>query len=66
MQGLHAQGKPPVYQITEIEATNPEGYVKDYVPRAQAVIKGIRKRFDAIASYLRTEIANSAKPPMPF
>jgi len=39
VQGLHAQAKPPVYQITEIEATNPDSYAKDYVPRAQAVIK---------------------------
>ena len=39
VQGLHAQAKPPVYQITEIEATNPDAYAKDYVPRAQAVIK---------------------------
>ncbi len=39
VQGLHAQTKPPVYQITEIVAANPEAYVKDYVPRAQAVIK---------------------------
>jgi uncharacterized protein (DUF1330 family) len=39
VQGLHAQAKPPVYQITEIDAANPATYVKDYVPRAQAVIK---------------------------
>jgi uncharacterized protein (DUF1330 family) len=39
VQGLHAQSKPAVYQITEIDAANPDTYVKDYVPRAQAVIK---------------------------
>jgi uncharacterized protein (DUF1330 family) len=39
VQGLRAQSKPPVYQITEIDPANLDTYVKDYVPRAQAVIK---------------------------
>ena len=41
VQGLHAQAKPPVYQITEIDvgAANVDAYVKDYAPRAQALIK---------------------------
>ena len=39
IQGLHAQAKPPVYYIGEIEPANLEGYMKDYAPRAQAVIK---------------------------
>jgi uncharacterized protein (DUF1330 family) len=39
IQGLHAQGKPPVYTVTEIEITNLEAYVKDYAPLAQASIK---------------------------
>jgi uncharacterized protein (DUF1330 family) len=36
---LHAQAKPPVYLVNEIDVTNPEAYLKDYAPRAQAVIK---------------------------
>src|SRR3989442_4706297 len=39
VQGLHAQAKPPVYYIAEIDVTNLEGWQKDYAPRAQAVIK---------------------------
>ncbi len=39
VHGLHAQAKPPVYYISEIETTNPDAYVKNYVPQAQAVIK---------------------------
>jgi uncharacterized protein (DUF1330 family) len=39
IQGLHAQAKPPVYYIAEIDVTNLEGWQKDYAPRAQAVIK---------------------------
>ncbi len=32
VEGLHAQAKPPVYQVVEIEPSNMEAYVKDYVP----------------------------------
>jgi uncharacterized protein (DUF1330 family) len=39
IQGLHAQGKPPVYTVTEIEITNLDAYVKEYAPLAQASIK---------------------------
>ncbi len=39
VQSLHAQAKSPVYQITEIDVTNQEAYVKEYVPRVQAGIK---------------------------
>jgi uncharacterized protein (DUF1330 family) len=39
VQGLHAQAKPPVYQVTEIEILNQEAYSKDYLPKAQAAIK---------------------------
>jgi uncharacterized protein (DUF1330 family) len=38
IQGLHAQAKPPVYYIAEIEVSNPDAY-KDYATKAQAVIK---------------------------
>jgi uncharacterized protein (DUF1330 family) len=47
VQGLHAQAKPPVYNITEIEPANMETYVRDYVPRAQAVIKAAGGRLVA-------------------
>jgi uncharacterized protein (DUF1330 family) len=39
VEGLHAQAKPPVYFIGEIEVTNPEGYAKEYVPKAREIIK---------------------------
>jgi uncharacterized protein (DUF1330 family) len=48
VEGLHAQAKPPVYQITEIDVTNQEAYMKEYVPRAQAVIKAAGGRFLAV------------------
>ncbi len=39
VQGLHAQAKPPVYFIGEIDVTNPDGYAKEYLPKARALIK---------------------------
>jgi uncharacterized protein (DUF1330 family) len=36
---LHAQGKPPVYVVTEIAVRNIPGYVNEYAPRAQASIQ---------------------------
>ena len=45
VQGLHAQAKPPVYQVVEIDALDLETYVKDYVPKAQAAIKAAGGKF---------------------
>ena len=39
IQGLHAQAKPPVYSVTEIDVTNVAAYEKEYAPLAQASIK---------------------------
>jgi uncharacterized protein (DUF1330 family) len=39
VEGLHAQAKPPVYYIVEIDVTNPAAYAKEYVPRASAGTK---------------------------
>jgi hypothetical protein len=41
VQGLHAQAKPPVYSVTEIDVTNVEAYTKEYAPLAQASIKKV-------------------------
>jgi uncharacterized protein (DUF1330 family) len=47
-QGLHAQAKPPVYLVTEIDVTNPDAYGKEFAPKAQATIKAAGGRFIAI------------------
>ncbi len=39
IQTLHAQAKPPVYMVAINELTNPDGYAKEYLPKAQAAIK---------------------------
>lgn len=35
---LHAQAKPPVYVVTEIDVTNVEAYTKEYVPVVRPVL----------------------------
>jgi uncharacterized protein (DUF1330 family) len=45
VQGLHAQSKAPVYQITEIDVTDQEGYAKNYVPRIVPALKEAGARF---------------------
>jgi uncharacterized protein (DUF1330 family) len=46
--GLHAQAKPPVYLITEIDVSNPEAYGKEFAPKAQATLKAAGARLIAI------------------
>ncbi len=48
VQGLHAQAKPPVYFVAEVDVTNPDAYAKEYAPKAQAIIKAAGGRFLAI------------------
>jgi uncharacterized protein (DUF1330 family) len=38
VQGLHAQAKPPVYSVAEIDIVDQAAY-STYVPKAQAAIK---------------------------
>jgi uncharacterized protein (DUF1330 family) len=39
VQTLHAQAKPPVYYIAEVDVKDIESYTKEYAPKAQALIK---------------------------
>jgi hypothetical protein len=39
VNALHAQAKPRLYVVTEIDVTNPDAYGKEYAPKAQALIK---------------------------
>jgi uncharacterized protein (DUF1330 family) len=39
IQGLHAQAKPPVYTVSEIDVTNVAAYEKEFAPMAQASIR---------------------------
>jgi uncharacterized protein (DUF1330 family) len=46
---VHAQAKPPVYFVGEIDVTNPEGYAKEYLPKAREIIKAHGGRLIAAA-----------------
>src|SRR5215470_3418210 len=48
VERLHAQAKPPVYVVTEINVTDPENYGKEFAPKAQASIKAAGGRQIAI------------------
>jgi uncharacterized protein (DUF1330 family) len=48
VNGLHAQAKPSLFLVSEIDVTNPEAYGKEYAPKAQALIKASGGRFLAI------------------
>jgi uncharacterized protein (DUF1330 family) len=39
VQGLHAQAKPPIYYISEIDTPNIDAYLKEYAPLAQKTIR---------------------------
>jgi uncharacterized protein (DUF1330 family) len=36
---LHAQAKPPVFTVSDIEVSNADAYGKEYAPKAQALIR---------------------------
>ena len=59
VEGLHAQAKPPVYYISEIEVTNLDGYMTEYVPKTQAVIQAAGGRVVAAGP----PIAIEGEPP---
>jgi uncharacterized protein (DUF1330 family) len=49
IQGLHAQAKPPVYVVAEIDVTNAEAYTKEFVPAARASIKNAGGKLVAVS-----------------
>jgi len=36
---IHAQARPPVFVVAEIDITNLDAYLKEYAPKAQAIIQ---------------------------
>jgi len=57
---LHAQAKPSVFVITEIDIIDPEGYGNEFVPKAQA-IKAAGAKFLAMGG-----LGAGAKPIIPL
>jgi uncharacterized protein (DUF1330 family) len=62
VQGLHAQAKPPVYYIAEIDVQNIDAWAKDYAPRAQAVIKAAGGRVLAAGQKVTSLEGAAPKP----
>ena len=62
VQSLHAQAKPPVYYIAEIDVTNLDAYTKEYAPKAQALIKASGGRLLAAGQKVT---AIEGEPPKP-
>jgi uncharacterized protein (DUF1330 family) len=62
VQGLNAQAAPPVYQVVEIEPSDMETYLKDYVPKAQAAIKSAGGKFLAAGGKTTTIEGEPPKP----
>jgi len=48
-EALHGQGRAPAYLIGEIDVSNPEGYAKEYLPKAREIIKAHGGRLIAAA-----------------
>jgi uncharacterized protein (DUF1330 family) len=38
-EALHGEARPPAYLIGQIDVTDPDGYAKEYLPKAREIIK---------------------------
>ena len=54
VQSINAQAEPPIYYVAEIDVTNLDGYLKDYVPRDQANVKAYGGRILAAGTKVAT------------
>jgi uncharacterized protein (DUF1330 family) len=48
-EALHGQTRPPAYLVGQIDVSNPEGYAKEYLPKAREIIKAHGGRLVAAA-----------------
>jgi uncharacterized protein (DUF1330 family) len=53
-QALHGQVRPPAYLIGQIDVSNPDGYAKEYLPKARDIIKAHGGRLIAAAGAAAT------------
>lgn len=60
VQGVHAQKKPPIYLIEEIQVNNQDAFVKDFAPKIAAVNKAAGVR--ALAAGGKTTSLEGAPP----
>jgi uncharacterized protein (DUF1330 family) len=53
-EALRGQTKPPAYLIGQIDVSDPDGYAKEYLPRAREIIKAHGGRLVAAAGAAAT------------
>jgi uncharacterized protein (DUF1330 family) len=58
---LHAQTKPPAYVWAEIDVKDQDGYIKDFLPKAQANIKESGGKY--LAGGFNKTVSLSGSPP---
>ena len=65
-RALHGQARPPAYLIGQIDVTNPDGYAKEYLPKAREIIKAHGGKLVAAAGAAATGsqvVAVDGNPP---
>ena len=65
-EALHGQTKPPAYLIGQIDVSDPDGYAKEYLPKAREIIKAHGGRLVAAAGAAATGaqvVPSTEKPP---
>ena len=53
-EALHGQARPPAYLIGQIDVSDPDGYAKEYLPKAREIIKAHGGRLIAAAGAAAT------------
>jgi uncharacterized protein (DUF1330 family) len=53
-EAVHSQSRPPAYLIGQIDVSDPEGYAKEYLPKAREIIKSHGGRLVAAAGAAAT------------
>ncbi len=53
-EALHGQASPPAYLIGQIDVSDPDGYAKEYLPKAREIIKAHGGRLIAAAGAAAT------------
>ena len=61
VHGLHAQAKPPVFYVGEIDVTDEAGYQKEFVPQAGAAAQAGGARFLARGGQTTTLLGDPVK-----
>jgi uncharacterized protein (DUF1330 family) len=65
-EALHSEARPPAYLIGQIDVTDPDGYAKEYLPKAREIIKAHGGKLVAAAGAAATGsqvVAIDGNPP---